>query len=410
MGVVHSRHAFKQEKERGMKAVRKIQAGIVVVVALAASVLLTGYATVSQSSPVRVVDDVVDEITATAPALTTIKVNATKEIAVVPDKARITVAVTTQAATTEEAQAQNAQNVNAVLDALAGLGVQDRSIQTTDTWLSPIYDYSSSYSYTTDVVEPEAMIDMPIDEGVAADDEESPDLLSLLEGATREKTTDAETDTNATDAATAREGASSTDKDADAGSSSDKDSSRDAESASSADKDSTSSTDKDADQGREAAQEPVAEEPAAAEEPIPAEEPAVDTDSNIAGYEMTTRLAVSDLAVEDVAAVLQAAIAAGANSTDGIQYYSSDYDTVYAEALAGAVDVANDKAGVISKAAGMELVGITDIEEGYQNAAYRYDAAMAMGVAEEDAATMKINPGEVNISATITVTYEAKAK
>ena len=71
-----------------------------------------------------------------------ITVSASSSTQVVPDKARITVAVSTQAATAEECQQANAQDVNAVIDALLAAGVLEENIQTEWANLNPIQDYS----------------------------------------------------------------------------------------------------------------------------------------------------------------------------------------------------------------------------------------------------------------------------
>ena len=209
----------------------------------------------------------------------TITVNATSEVKAVPDKAEIGVAVVTQAATAEEAQSANASGVDAVIAALRELGIVEKSIQTTDTYLSPRYDYSSSTFGSAD--------------------------------------------------------------------------------------------------------------------------------TNIVGYEMTTRLSVTDLAIDQVGGVLQAAVAAGATNTDGIRYYASDYDAKYQQALKEAVAAAREKGQALAEAAGVSLGGVFHIEEGYQNMAYRYESAdsLAMGTAE-DAGASKVMPGEVSITAQVTVTYE----
>lgn len=225
----------------------------------------------------------------TTAASPTITVNANSEIAVVPDKAQIGVAVTTQAKTAADTQTQNAETVNALTEALRGLGIDEKSIQTTHTYLNPRYDYSNPVAY--------GGAEIAIDES--------------------------------------------------------------------------------------------------------------DDSTNIVGYEMTTGLSVKDLDIDKVGEVLRACVAAGANNTDGIQYYSSEYDAKYDEALAAAVEAARSKAEVLAKAAGVNLGGVFSIVEGYQNTAYRYDtgAGVMMEAAAADEA-LKVSPGEINVNATVTVTYE----
>lgn len=73
-----------------------------------------------------------------------ITVSGSSETKVVPDKARIDVSVVTEAKTAEECQSQNAEANNAVVAALGKLGVEDASIQTTNTYLSPRYGSKTS--------------------------------------------------------------------------------------------------------------------------------------------------------------------------------------------------------------------------------------------------------------------------
>ena len=68
-----------------------------------------------------------------------ITVSASNEVKVVPDKARMSVSVVTEAKEAKDCQSQNAETVNAVIAALQGLGVEETSIQTSYSDLSPRY-------------------------------------------------------------------------------------------------------------------------------------------------------------------------------------------------------------------------------------------------------------------------------
>lgn len=276
-------------------AIRKTRVRLTMAVCIYATLLvfaglLTGCASNAASGGVATGEGAQDAQNTQA-ALPSITVNATSEISVVPDKAQIGVAVTTQAATAQATQEQNAADVNAVTEALAALGIAETSIQTTDTWLSPRYDYNNVIIYDN--------TDLAMEDG--ADEDES---------------------------------------------------------------------------------------------------------TNIVGYEMTTRLSVKDLDIDQVGEVLQACVAAGATNNDGIQYYSSEYDAKYAEALAAAVQDAREKAEVLAQAAGVNLGGVANITEGYQNTAYRYDSGITMEAAADEASSMKVSPGEIDISASVTIAYE----
>jgi hypothetical protein len=127
----------------------------------------------------------------------------------------------------------------------------------------------------------------------------------------------------------------------------------------------------------------------------------------ITGYEMTTSLSISDLDIDQVGVVTQACVDAGADGSNGLEYYASNYDETYNEALAKAVADSKVKAEAIAKAAGVGVGGVTNVVEGYQNTSYRYANSydMEMTVAEDDAGAAKTMPGQVSITAEVTVTY-----
>lgn len=229
------------------------------------------------SAPAAVVEPIPvasDEATRVAGTVT---VNASSEVKAVPDRASFSVDVVVQGETAEDAQSAASEPVDAVMAALSKLGIEDKSIQTTYTGVSPLYDWS---------------------------------------GETQ----------------------------------------------------------------------------------------------RIVGYESRTSITVSDVAVDDVTAAMEACVTAGATSTSGPNYYASSYDDAYAQALAQAIEASRAKAAVMAEAAGVSLGEVVSITEGYQNTSYRYvesAAAMEMDVTvdEADAGAAKLAPGEVSIEAQVTVTY-----
>ena len=131
----------------------------------------------------------------------------------------------------------------------------------------------------------------------------------------------------------------------------------------------------------------------------------------IIGYTMTTNLVVSNRPVDTVGELVGACVEAGANQMYGITYTCSGYNEAYAEALGNATKAAKVKAEAIAKAAGKELGEIIEIREGYQNASLRssYQSIGAMAEMEEAAMdTVSVMPGEVDVQATVTVTYAMK--
>ena len=79
-----------------------------------------------------------------------ITVSASSEAKIAPDKARINVSVVSEDDEAEACQSSNAQKVNAVVDALKGLGVADESIQTSYSNLSPRYGSRTSNKNNAD--------------------------------------------------------------------------------------------------------------------------------------------------------------------------------------------------------------------------------------------------------------------
>lgn len=131
-------------------------------------------------------------------------------------------------------------------------------------------------------------------------------------------------------------------------------------------------------------------------------------EERVVDYEAYTHLQVSDVTIDDAAQLMRAVVDAGATGIDGISYYSSDYDKAYEEALAAAVEASRPKAEAIAQASGVELGSIIGVTEGYQDTSVRYvaeaeEAAMDAGGGEFDAA--KIEPGQVAIEASVTVSY-----
>ena len=240
-----------------------------------------------------------------------ITVSASSETKVVPDKARISVSIVTEAKEAEKCQSENAKSVNAVVEALKGLGVGEESIQTNYSNLFP--------RYGSRVTEGKASAKASADDGEKAVAESDVELAEDVSG-----------------------------------------------------------------QDDEAYDEWV-----------------------ITGYEMTTTLSISDLEIDNVGSVVQACVAAGANEASGIEYYASNYDEKYNEALGRALDIAKAKAESIAASTGAGLGRVVNVVEGYQDTSARY---VANDYAEEEisadaGAAAKTMPGQLGITAEVTVTY-----
>ena len=134
-------------------------------------------------------------------------------------------------------------------------------------------------------------------------------------------------------------------------------------------------------------------------------------EQKIVGYNVTTTLTIQDQDISEVGKLISACVAAGINNVDNISFLCSKFDEAYSEALSRAVEAARKKAEVLAHAAGKSLGDPVVITEGYQNTSARYakTANFALdAVAESAAAGPTLMPGETEITANVTVTYEMK--
>ncbi len=133
----------------------------------------------------------------------------------------------------------------------------------------------------------------------------------------------------------------------------------------------------------------------------------------LVGYDMQTSVTVTDIPMDDVGALLTDIVEHGANEIDSVSYFSSQYDQAYNEALAKAIELSRSKGEALAAASGMKLGKVLKITEMSDNQYGRYvnadlqmtNSAMKMEAAE-DAAPMEVMPGEMQVTAEITVEFE----
>ena len=135
-------------------------------------------------------------------------------------------------------------------------------------------------------------------------------------------------------------------------------------------------------------------------------------DQRLIGYMVTTTLSVQDQDIDSLGKLLSACVDAGINRVDNVSFLCSGYDEAYSQALSQAVAASKDKAAVLATAAGKELGDPINIVEGYQNTSARYTKSVnSVSMAEAaamDASGPTFQPGETEIEARVTVTYNMK--
>jgi uncharacterized protein YggE len=116
---------------------------------------------------------------------------------------------------------------------------------------------------------------------------------------------------------------------------------------------------------------------------------------------VASNIASATVAFAKAGALIDAAVAAGANTVYGPSPSRSDADTLYREALAKAVADAGGRAAVLAKAAGRELGRVTAITESGAAPVPVFAKAAA------DAST-PVESGPQETTASVSVTYELR--
>ncbi|MCA9858800.1 MAG: SIMPL domain-containing protein [Thermomicrobiales bacterium] len=126
--------------------------------------------------------------------------------------------------------------------------------------------------------------------------------------------------------------------------------------------------------------------------------------SEVVSFQVQNQVNVIIRDVDNVGAVLDDAVAAGANTVYGVNFYVDDSSEFTSEARKLAVDDANQRAQELAEAAGMTLGPIVSIVEGYSSGPI-YGMG---GVARADAAgaAAPIQAGSATIQVDVTVTYQ----
>ena len=137
-------------------------------------------------------------------------------------------------------------------------------------------------------------------------------------------------------------------------------------------------------------------------------------EQRINGYNVVTTMSVQDQDIEKVGELLSACVEAGINQIDSVSFLCSGYDDAYRQAFIQAVEAARSKAEAVAAAEGKKLADVVSISEGWQDTSLRYAkgansiASISVEEAAMDMAAPILQPGESEISASVTVTYRLK--
>jgi uncharacterized protein len=135
--------------------------------------------------------------------------------------------------------------------------------------------------------------------------------------------------------------------------------------------------------------------------PIREYDPQTGVPGAVTGFQVTNMVLVRVNAVDELGALLDAVVAAGANNIFGVSFYNREPGAAATEARGLAVEDARTKAGELADAAGLTLGRILAIAESGSVIGPLYDAKQG-----GQAGGAPIAPGTNAISATVEVTFE----
>jgi uncharacterized protein YggE len=127
----------------------------------------------------------------------------------------------------------------------------------------------------------------------------------------------------------------------------------------------------------------------------------------LTGYEVANVVEVTVRDLAKLGAVVDGTLAAGATSMDGLSFRLADPAPAEREARVRAMAEARARADVLAEAAGLSIVGVSDVVEA--------DAArppmpfpMARGMAMAAEVATPVEAGSLEVAVTVTVTYRAR--
>lgn len=122
----------------------------------------------------------------------------------------------------------------------------------------------------------------------------------------------------------------------------------------------------------------------------------------LTGFQLTNIVNVTVRKLDTVGDLVDASVAAGATSVNGVTFRVDNPTQAEAQARTAAVNDARAKADALASAAGVTIVGVSSISE--TSAPIPYPIAYYAGAPAKDAAT-PIQPGTTEVNVMVSITY-----
>ena len=130
----------------------------------------------------------------------------------------------------------------------------------------------------------------------------------------------------------------------------------------------------------------------------------MDASQKITAFEVNNTVELTIRDIDKVGAVLDAAAAAGANTSYSVSFDLLDKSPVYNKALTAAMEAARTKADTLAAAGGFAIKGVLNVSEGYNSTPVYYEYAAAED--NSGKAPTYISAGDLDITASVSVVYE----
>jgi uncharacterized protein YggE len=124
----------------------------------------------------------------------------------------------------------------------------------------------------------------------------------------------------------------------------------------------------------------------------------------LTGYQLSNAVAVTIRDLDKVGDAIDAALAAGATSLDGVSFRMADQTAAERQARQAAMTEAKAKAKSLADAAGVSIAGVVSISETIAPVPYPIYYGAAAGAPAKDVAT-PVQPGSTEITISVAVVY-----
>ncbi|MDO8486624.1 MAG: SIMPL domain-containing protein [Candidatus Staskawiczbacteria bacterium] len=127
------------------------------------------------------------------------------------------------------------------------------------------------------------------------------------------------------------------------------------------------------------------------------------------GYSLDQQISVKIKDFNKISDVLDKATSLGANTISDLQFTVDDLEKARADARAQAIDQAKAKAVILANQAGLKIIKLVNISEGYQPSPQpMYGMGGGINTLEKSDIAPSIQPGQSEINTTIYLTYRVR--